>query len=183
MAFDMANNARAFDLGRLVADGGDDRVDRQIASDQSPGIDALELNAFVRTAVLEEVPPRKTVLRHHERRRGRHDRGDLCCDRRQLMRLDSKHDEVRAAGFGDAIRRLDARDDLFAVLLEREPAFADRLQVLPARHDRHALARGGEFRCDVAADRAGADDCNVHCAVQTRLSGNDVDLTLIFVPQ
>ena len=99
------------------------------------------------------------------------------------MRLDSEHDQIRAAGVGDAIRRLDARDDLFAVLLEREPALADRLQVLPARHDRHALARGGELRCDVAADRAGADDCDVHRAIQTHPSGNDVDLTLIFVPQ
>src|ERR1700729_4314959 len=99
MAFDVPYDARALDLRRLVADGGDDGVDRQMASDHSAGIDALELNPFVRSAVLEEVPPRKTVLRHHEHRRGRHDRADLCCDRRELMRLDSKHDKVRAAGF------------------------------------------------------------------------------------
>ena len=38
----------AFDLRRLVADGGDDGVDRQMASDHSAGIDALELNPLVR---------------------------------------------------------------------------------------------------------------------------------------
>src|SRR6202041_1014154 len=66
MAFDMANDARRFDLRRLVADGGDNGVDRQMASDHSAGIDALELNPLVRSAMLEEVPPRKPVLRRHE---------------------------------------------------------------------------------------------------------------------
>jgi len=49
--------------------------------------------------------------------------------------------------------------------------------------DRHALARGGELRRNVAADRACADDCDVHRAIRTHPSGNNVDLTLIFVPQ
>ena len=47
------------------------------------------------------------------------------------MRLDCEDDKIRAAGVGDAVRRQDARDDLFAVLLELEPALADRLQMLP----------------------------------------------------
>src|ERR1700751_5869696 len=68
MAFDMPDDARALDLRRLVADGGDDGVNRQMASDHSSGIDALKLNPLMRSAVLEEVPPRKTVLRHHQHR-------------------------------------------------------------------------------------------------------------------
>ena len=167
MALDMPDDARALDLRRLVADGGDDGVDRQMASDHAAGIDALEPNAFVRAAMLEEIPPGNAVLRRHDHRRGRDDRGDFGCDRRELMRLDPEHDEVRAAGLGDAVRRLDARDDLFAVLLELEPAFADRLQMLPARHDLHALARRGELGRDVAADRACADDSDVHRAIRT----------------
>ena len=99
------------------------------------------------------------------------------------MRLDSENNEVRAGRFLNAIRRLDARDDLFAVLLEPKPAFANRLQVPPARHDGHARARRGDFRGNVAANRACADDCDVHCAFQTHPSANNVDLTLIFVPQ
>src|SRR6202042_454859 len=183
MAFDVPYDAWAFDLRRLVADSGDDGVDRQMASDNPAGIDALELNPLLRAAMLEKVPPRKTVLRRHERCRGRHDRGDLGCDRRQLMRLDPEDAKIGAAGFGDPVRRLDPCDDLFAVLLEREPVFADRLQVLPARHDRPALARRGELGRNMAADRAGADDRDVHRAIRTHPSANNIDLTLIFVPQ
>ena len=73
------------------------------------------------------------------------------------MGLDPEDDDVDAAGLGNAIGRLDARDDLFTILDELEPALADRFQVLPARHDLYALARRGEFGPDVAADRAGAD--------------------------
>ena len=98
----------------------------------------------------------------------------LGCDRRQLVRLDREHDEVRAAGLGDAIRRLDARDDLFAVLLQLEPAFADRLQMLAARHDLHALARRGELGRDVAADRACSDDGDVHRSIRTLASGREL---------
>jgi hypothetical protein len=55
--------------------------------------------------------------------------------------------------------------------------------MLAARHDLHALAGRGEFRGNMAPDRAGADDDDVHRAIQTHPSGNNVDLTLIFVPQ
>ena len=99
------------------------------------------------------------------------------------MRLDPEHDQVRAAGLGDAIRRLDARNDLFAVLLELEPALADRLEVRAPGHDRHALARGGELRRDVAADRAGANDSDVHRGIRAEALRKQVDLTLIFAPQ
>ena len=47
VALDMADDARAFDLGRLVADPGDDRIDRQLAGDHAAGIDTFEPMALV----------------------------------------------------------------------------------------------------------------------------------------
>ena len=68
-----------------------------------------------------------------------------------LMRLDSEDDKIGAAGFGDAIRRLDARDDLFACSsASLSLVFLHRLQALPARHDRHCSR--GELGRNVAAD-------------------------------
>ena len=68
MALDMADDARAFDLRRLIAYAGDDGVDRQMAGDDAAGIDALEPMALVRAAVLEEIPPGDAVLgRQHHR--------------------------------------------------------------------------------------------------------------------
>ncbi len=54
MALDVPDDARAFDLRRLIADAGDDGVDRQIDGDDPAGIDAFELDAFVRSAMLEK---------------------------------------------------------------------------------------------------------------------------------
>ena len=87
---------------------------------------------------------------------------DVGRDRRQLMRLDREHDKVRAAGFGDAIRRVDARDDLFAALLQHEAAFADGLQVLSACNDAHGFAGRGELGRQEAADRPRPDYGDVH---------------------
>src|SRR6185437_604421 len=125
---DMPYDSRALDLRRLIADRGDDRLDRQMARYHPARIDALEANAFVGTRVLVEIPPGHAILGGHDCRGWRRDRGDLGCDRRQLMRLDREHDEVRAARVRNAIGRLDAGDNLLAVLLERKSAFADRLQ-------------------------------------------------------
>ena len=52
MAFDVPDDSGAFDLRRLVADGGDDGVDRQMASDHAAGIDAFQPNALVRPPCL-----------------------------------------------------------------------------------------------------------------------------------
>src|ERR1700722_14532767 len=183
MALDVPDGSGAFDLRRLVDDGGDDGVDRQMTGDQAARIDALQPNAFVAPAVLEEIPPWYAVLRRHDCRRRRDNRGDLGCDRRQLMRLDPEHDEVRAACFRDVIRRLDASDDLLAVLLELKSAFADRLQMLSARHHLDALARRGELGRDMTADCAGSDDGDVHRAIRTQASRKQVALTLIFLSQ
>ena len=62
MALDVQDHAGAFDLRRLIADAGNDRVDRQMAGDDAAGIDALEALALVRAAVLEEIPPGNAVL-------------------------------------------------------------------------------------------------------------------------
>ena len=42
MALDVLDHARALDLRRLIADGRDDGVDRQMVGDHAAGIDALE---------------------------------------------------------------------------------------------------------------------------------------------
>ena len=135
-----------------------------MVGDHAAGIDALEPMALVRAAVLEEIPPGNAVLRcQHHRRRGE-DRRDVGCDRGELVRLDPEHDEVGAAGFGDAVGRLDAGDDLLAALLEHETARADRLQLLAAGDDGDALAGRGKPGRDVAADRACPNDGDVHPA-------------------
>ena len=162
MALDMPDDARAFDLRRLIADAGDDGVDRQMAGDHAAGIDALEPMALVRAAVLEEIPPRDAVLGRQHHRLGREDRGDVGRDRRELVRLDPEHDEIGTADVGDAVGRLDPGDDLLAALLEYEAALADRLQVLAARDHADALAGRGEPGRDMAADRPCPDDGDVH---------------------
>src|SRR5271170_6118988 len=125
MALDMPDDARAFDLRRLIAYAGDDGVDRQMAGDDAAGIDALEPMALVRAAVLEEIPPGDAVLDRQRHRRGREDRGDLGCHRGQLVRLDPKDDEAGRANIGDAVGRLDPGDDLLSPLLQHEAALAD----------------------------------------------------------
>ena len=99
------------------------------------------------------------------------------------MRLDPEHDEVRAAGFGDAIGGFDACDDLFAALLQDEAALADRLQVRAARHDLDPLAGRGEPGRDMAADRARPDDRDVHRPIRTQALRKQVDLIVIFLSQ
>ncbi len=162
IALDMADDAGAFDLGRLIADPGDDRVDRQMAGDHAAGIDALEPMALVGTAVLEEIPPRDAVLGRERHRLGPKDRGDVGRDRRELVGLDPEHDEVGTAGVGDAVGRLDPGDDLLAALFQDEAALADRLQVLAARDDADLLPGRGEPGRDVAADRPCPNDGDVH---------------------
>src|SRR5271165_84118 len=84
------------------------------------------------------------------------------------MRLDREHDEVRAAGVGDAVGRVDARDDLFAALLQHEAALPDGLQVLSARNDAHGFARRGELGRHEAADRPRPNYGDVHRSFQIR---------------
>ena len=65
IALDVADDSGALDLRRLIADGGDDGVDRQMVRDHAARIDAFEPDALVRPAVLEEIPPGYAVLRGH----------------------------------------------------------------------------------------------------------------------
>ena len=85
--------------------------------------------------MLEEIPPRDAVLGRERDRLGPEDRGDVGRDRRELVGLHPEHDDVGTAGVGDAVGRLDPRDDLLAALFQDEAALADHLQVLAARDD------------------------------------------------
>jgi len=75
--------------------------------------------------------------------------------------------DVRAAREALVIRILEG--DGKSSLFERQAAFADRLQVLPARDDAHALTGFRELGRQQAADRSSSDYANVHrCSLDRR---------------
>ena len=176
MAFDMPDDSRALDLRRLVADRGDDGVNRQMASDHTARIDALEPNAFVRAAMLKEIPPGHAVCVVTSVVEGVTIEATSAAIGVSLCALTPR--TTRSAPPASSMRSVASTratiSSPFSLLLKL--VFANCLQAPPARHDGHASAGRGYFRGNVAADRACADDCDVHPAIRTHPSANNVDL-------
>ena len=162
IAFDVTNDARPLNFRRRIDDARDDSLDRQIVGDDAAGIDALQANALMGSAMAEKIPPGNAVLRRQHHRLRAHDGGQLAHDGGDLMGLHAEDDQVLLAGVGDAVRSLDARDDLAAVLDQNETILNDARKMSAPRDHADVLAGMGELRRQQTAYRASADHAYSH---------------------
>ena len=152
IAFDMLDDAGAFDLRRRIDDAGEDALDRQIVGDDTARIDAFEPRAFMCAAVFEEIPPRDAVLRREHAGLRPIDRRQIAHDGGDLMRLHAENDEILRADIGDTIRGFDLRDGFLVAFNQFQAVGVDRCEMRPAGDDADFFAGIGELRREQAAE-------------------------------
>ena len=133
--------------------------------DHAAGIDALEPQPVQLAADPLEIPPRDAVLRADDDGVGPEERRERRREAGQAVRLDAEEDDVGRADRREiAGRRRGRTSKSPSGLIDAQAALLHRLQMRAAREQHDVRARLREPRADVAADRAGAGDDDLHDA-------------------
>ncbi|MNG14001.1 hypothetical protein D3C84_977220 [compost metagenome] len=117
-----------------------------------------------RAALLLEVPVGDAVLHGHDHGVGAEELGQLRHHRLDLVRLHCQDHDVLRAGLLVAVGGLYLVRHLLAALGadELEAVGGDGVQVLAPHDESDVLPGQRELGAHQAADRAGADHCNLH---------------------
>src|SRR3569832_1757943 len=162
ITLDVLDHAGRHDLGRGI----DNATDRPLGTEFTPlppaGIDALQRRSLVSTTVLVEVPIGNAVDRRDDAG-VRPDQGLHRIDRTgDGMCLQTDDDEVLRAKFGRGIGAARTNHALLIGDLKLQPIGAHRRQVRAAGDQTDVGAGTHELDPEIAAERTGAVNANLH---------------------
>ncbi len=163
VAIGVLDDAGLGHLGGGIDDAADGALGRQQLADYTAGVHALHAPAFVGAGELMEIPPGDAVDRRDDGRLRPQQRLHLLRGTWQRMRLQRDDDVVLRPGLRGGGDGADGDHRLAALAAQREALGLHRLQVRAARDDGHlGVTLGGELRRHQPAERAGAEDAELH---------------------
>ena len=164
LALDVAHHARRDQFGRRVDHATEDLLCRHAGCNAPLRIDALDRHSGELPAVAVEVPERDAVLHRHDHGLRPDQVRQFVDDSLDLVCLHRQHDDVLHAGFGVVIGREHVARDLRAAVVgdQLDAVAADGIEIRPAHDEGQLFAGQCELCAHVAADGAGADDCDFH---------------------
>ena len=127
-----------------------------------PGVDALQVRPFPRSAVPLEVPPRNAVLRGKHDGVRAHEGREQRRDGRQPVRLHGQHDDVGIADLRRVVGGEDAGSEVAVGAAHRDAALPHRRQVRPSRNERDVLTREAQLGAQIRANSPRAIDRELH---------------------
>ena len=157
-----------------------DAADGPLRPDQVPlgavGVDRSDAPALVGALQLVKIPPGDAVGGRDHGRLRPEQRLQALADPRHGMGLEGDDDGVLRAEFRRIVGRPDLRPALLPAGAHAHAVGLHRREMGPARDQRHFRAAKRKLEAEIGADRAGADDADLHVTPSERLrpsSGRD----------
>src|SRR6516225_3145191 len=162
IAVDVTDHARRLDLRRRVDDAADGALGSELVPLSAAGVDAFQPRAFIRAAVLVEIPIGDAVDGGNNARAWPEQRPHGVDDVGNGVGFQANDDKILRAEFGGIVGAAQTYHALFAVDEELEAVLAHRRKMRPTRDQADIRARTRQLHAEISANRAGAVDADLH---------------------